>query len=247
MNPASQNTPFGRLAKGPANGSQPAHSGRSARPHPHSLDHPRTEPVGAGMDPARQRRPAAVPARTAGRPALRHLGLPPRGPSHRRGHHLRRRPGDRNLQPVRRRASGRAAVAQRPAGGCRTPAGPAHRRLRARYRPGSCPASRLPGPRPAPRLGARSCTMTAFPDQPSCRTPKASATAGRFTEAMVGSAAKSQPQSLNVFGMLAAGFLPADYFRARVPGRRCLHCMQICPLCTCLNWLLMTCAGRSRL
>jgi hypothetical protein len=41
--------------------------------------------------------------------------------------------------------------------------------------------------------------------------------------------------------------LIADYFRARVPGRRCLHCRQICPLCTCLNWLLMTCAGRSRL
>ena len=54
--------------------------------------------------------------------------------------------------------------------------------------------------------------MTAFPDQPSCRTPKASATAGRFTEAMVGSAAKSQPQSLNVFGMLAAGFLPCRLF-----------------------------------
>ena len=191
MNPASQNTPFGRLAKGPANGSQPAHSGRSARPHPHSLDHPRTEPVGAGMDPARQRRPAAVPARTAGRPALRHLGLPPRGPSHRRGHHLRRRPGDRNLQPVRRRASGRAAVAQRPAGGCRTPAGPAHRRLRARHRPGICPASRMPGPRTAPRLGARS-RDDSTPEQPAGRTPQASPTAGRFTEAIAGSAAKSQ-------------------------------------------------------
>ena len=31
MNPADQNTPFGRLAKGPANGSQPAHSGGDAR------------------------------------------------------------------------------------------------------------------------------------------------------------------------------------------------------------------------
>ena len=34
--------------------------------------------------------------------------------------------------------------------------------------------------------------------------------------------------------------LPADYFRAQVPGRRCLHCTQICHLCTCLNWLPMT-------
>ena len=25
----------------------------------------------------------------------------------------------------------------------------------------------------------------------------------------------------------------ADYLRAQVPGRRCLHCLQICPLCTC--------------
>jgi hypothetical protein len=38
----------------------------------------------------------------------------------------------------------------------------------------------------------------------------------------------------------------ADYLRAQVPGRRCLHCTQICHLCTCLNWLPMTCAGRSR-
>ena len=52
-------------------------------------------------------------------------------------------------------------MAQRPAGGYRTPAGPAHRRLRARHRPGTGPASRMPSPRPAPRLGARSCTMTA--------------------------------------------------------------------------------------
>ena len=80
----------------------------------------------------------------------------------RRGHHLRRRPGDRNLQPVRCRACGRAAVAQRPARGCRTPARPAHRRVRARHRPGICPASRMPGPRPAPRLGARSRPMTAL-------------------------------------------------------------------------------------
>jgi hypothetical protein len=31
-----------------------------------------------------------------------------------------------------------------------------------------------------------------------------------------------------------------------MPGRRCLHCAQICHLCICSNWLPMTCAGRSR-
>ena len=149
-----------RGCSAPACGSVPAMTWSSTRTRD-CYRHPRTERVGAGMGPARQRRPAAVPARAPGRPALRHPGLPPRGYSHRRGHHLRRRPGDRNLQPVRRRPSGRAVVAQRPAGGCRTPAGPAHRRLRARHRPGTGPASRMPGPRPAPRLGARSCTMTA--------------------------------------------------------------------------------------
>jgi hypothetical protein len=30
--------------------------------------------------------------------------------------------------------------------------------------------------------------------------------------------------------------LPADYLRAQVPGRRCPRCMQICHLCTRLNW-----------
>ncbi len=28
-----------------------------------------------------------------------------------------------------------------------------------------------------------------------------------------------------------------------MPGRRCLHCTQICHLCTCLNWLPMTWGG----
>jgi hypothetical protein len=37
-----------------------------------------------------------------------------------------------------------------------------------------------------------------------------------------------------------------EYLRAQVPGHRCLHCPQTCHLCTCLSWLLMTCAGRSR-
>jgi hypothetical protein len=32
----------------------------------------------------------------------------------------------------------------------------------------------------------------------------------------------------------------ADYLRAQVSGPRCLQCMQICPLGTCLNWLPMT-------
>jgi len=39
----------------------------------------------------------------------------------------------------------------------------------------------------------------------------------------------------------------AGYLRAQVPGRRCLNCTQICHLCTCLNWLPMTCVGRSPL
>ena len=30
---------------------------------------------------------------------------------------------------------------------------------------------------------------------------------------------------------------PAEYLRAQMPGRRCLHCPQICHLCTCSNWL----------
>lgn len=38
----------------------------------------------------------------------------------------------------------------------------------------------------------------------------------------------------------------ADYLRAQVPGCRCLQCMQICHLCTCLNWLPMICAAGSR-
>src|SRR5215472_6415635 len=37
----------------------------------------------------------------------------------------------------------------------------------------------------------------------------------------------------------------ADYLLAQVPSRRYLHCTQICHLWTCLNWLPMTCAGRS--
>jgi len=144
------------------------------------------------MGPARQHRSAAVPARTPVRPALRHPGLPPRGHCHRRGHHLRRRAGNRNLQPVRRRACGRAAVAQCPAGGCRTPAGPAHRRVRARHRPGIGPASRMPGPRPAPRLGARSRTMTALQTGRRAGPRGPARTAGRLTEAIAGSAATSQ-------------------------------------------------------
>ena len=51
------------------------------------------------------------------------------------------------------------------------------------------------------------------------------------------------PASLSV-SVCDPGSAPnADYLRVQVPGRRCLHCTQICHLCTCLNWLPMTCAA----
>ena len=58
----------------------------------------------------------------------------------------------------------RAVAARRP--------GPAHRRLRARHRPGSCPARRMPGPRPAPRPGTQSCTVMALQTGRCAGTPR---------------------------------------------------------------------------
>ena len=113
------------------------------------------------MGPRRQLSGAVVPARAPGRPAVRHPGLPPRRRSRRRDHRLHRRRGDRDLEPVRRRASRRAAVGQRRACRGRAPAASAHRRLRARRRPGLCPPGRMPGPGPAPRLDTQFRTVTA--------------------------------------------------------------------------------------